>query len=238
MNKNRVRGKLKGYFFLLKLHNVLPFGFLKFVSQMGELSKWISRHKDTGFSDFYSPEFDYSKRYALYTYIIENELKNSAVEYLEFGVSKGVSFKWWADHVKDEKSRFYGFDTFTGLPEDWGSFRKGDMDNNNKIPELNDPRCKFYQGLFQQTLPDFLTDHSTGIRKIIHMDADLYTSTLFVLTSLSHILRNGDIIIFDEFNVPMHEFKAFSEWTKAFYIKYDVIGAVNNFYQVAIRILK
>jgi len=68
------------------------------------------------------------------------------------------------------------------------------------------------------------------------MDADLYTSTLFVLTSLSHILEKGDILIFDEFNVPMHEFKAFSEWTASYYIKYEVIGAVNNFYQVAIRI--
>jgi O-methyltransferase len=236
MNKNRIRGKLKGYFFLLKLHNVIPFGFLRFVSQMGELSKWISRHRDTGFSDFYSRKFDYSKRYDLYSFIIETEIKGSPVEYLEFGVSKGVSFRWWADHIKDEKSRFYGFDTFTGLPEDWGSFKKGDMDNSNEIPVLDDPRCKFFQGLFQQTLPPFLNDWSSRSRKIIHMDADLYTSTLFVLTSISHILQKGDIIIFDEFNVPMHEFKAFSEWTGSFYIKYSVIGAVNNFYQIAIRL--
>lgn len=236
MNKNRIRGKLKGFFFILKLHKVVPSRFLRFISQLGELSKWISLHRDIGFSDFYSNQFDYSKRYALYSYIIENEIRETSIEYLEFGVSKGVSIRWWADHIKDEKSRFYGFDTFTGLPEDWGSFKKGDMDNNNEIPDLNDSRCKFYQGLFQQTLPRFLTDWSAGTRKIIHMDADLYTSTLFVLTSLSHILKKGDIIIFDEFNVPMHEFKAFSEWTKSFYIKYQVIGAVNNFYQVAILI--
>jgi hypothetical protein len=73
--------------------------------------------------------------------------------------------------------------------------------------------------------------------KIIHMDADLYTSTLFVLTSVSPVLRKGDIIIFDEFNVPMHEFKAFSEWISSYYIKYEVIGAGNNFYQIAIRII-
>jgi hypothetical protein len=69
------------------------------------------------------------------------------------------------------------------------------------------------------------------------MDADLYTSTLFVLTSISPILNKGDIIIFDEFNVPMHEFKAFSEWIKAYYIQYEVIAAVNNYYQIAIQII-
>jgi hypothetical protein len=79
--------------------------------------------------------------------------------------------------------------------------------------------------------------YSPAQRKIIHMDADLYTSTLFVLTSISYILKKDDIIIFDEFNVPMHEFKAFSEWTRSFYINYKVIGAVNNFYQVAFKII-
>jgi hypothetical protein len=69
------------------------------------------------------------------------------------------------------------------------------------------------------------------------MDADLYTSTLFVLTTVSPYLRKGDIILFDEFNVPMHEFKAFSEWVKSYYINYQVIAAVNNFYQIAIRII-
>jgi O-methyltransferase len=237
MNINRVRGKLKGYFFIMRLHRILPFRYLRFISQMGELSDWINSHKKTGFSDYYSRKFDYSKRFLLYSHIIKKEIKNSSIDYLEFGVSKGVSFRWWAEHIKDENSRFYGFDTFTGLPEDWGNFRKGDMDNNNEVPDINDRRCKFFQGLFQQTLPQFLKSTPPGGRKIIHMDADLYTSTLFVLTSISSILQKDDIIIFDEFNVPMHEFKAFSEWVNAFYIKYEVIGAVNNFYQIAIRIL-
>jgi O-methyltransferase len=238
MNKNRVRGRLKGYFFIMKLHRILPFGLLKFLSHMSELSKWIDNNKNLGFSDFYSPKFDYSKRYLLYSYLIENVVGSNSIDFLEFGVSKGVSIRWWSEHIKDENSRFYGFDTFTGLPENWGSFRKGDMDNNNEIPVMNDTRCKFFQGLFQQTLPVFLKRYSTGVRKIIHMDADLYSSTLFVLTSISPILEKGDIIIFDEFNVPMHEFKAFSEWTSSYYIKYEVIGAVNNFYQIALRIEK
>jgi hypothetical protein len=34
----------------------------------------------------------------------------------------------------------------------------------------------------------------------------------------------------------MHEFKAFKEWSSAFYIKYKVLGGVNNFYQTAVVI--
>jgi hypothetical protein len=68
------------------------------------------------------------------------------------------------------------------------------------------------------------------------MDADIYSATLYVLTSLAPFLKKGDIIFFDEFNVPLHEFKAFSEWVSSFYINYEVLGAVNNFYQVAIKI--
>lgn len=238
MNKNRIRGKLKGYFFILRLHRLIPFKAIRFFSQLTELSVWISRQRNVGFSDFYSPKFDYSKRNSIYSYIIENVIKDAPVDYLEFGVSKGVSFRWWVENIRNENSRFFGFDTFTGLPEDWGSFRKGDMDNNNEIPEINDTRCKFFQGLFQQTLPGFLKTYSSAARKIIHMDADLYSSTLFVLTSVSPFLTEGDIIIFDEFNVPMHEFKAFSEWTSSFYVNYEVIAAVNNFYQIAILIKK
>lgn len=56
------------------------------------------------------------------------------------------------------------------------------------------------------------------------MDADLYSSTLYAFTMLSPIIQKDDIIIFDEFNVPLHEFKAFTEWTRSFYIDYEVLG--------------
>jgi len=236
MKKNRLRGKLKGYFFAMKLYRIVPHRLFGFVSMIGVLSKWISCQRNIKFNDFYTSGFDYAKRYDLYSYLIDNEALNGAIDFLEFGVSKGLSFKWWAEHITDKQAEFFGFDTFTGLPEDWGSFKKGDMDNKNEPPVMNDERCHFYQGLFQQTLPEFLKSYRSGKRKVIHMDADLYTSTLFVLTSLSPYLRKKDIILFDEFNVPKHEFKAFSEWTSSYYINYEVIGAVNNFYQVAIRI--
>ena len=154
-------------------------------------------------------------------------------DYLEFGVCQAHSFRWWISNCKNENNNFFGFDTFEGLPENWGAFSKGDMKAN--IPQVNDSRTAFHKGLFQETLPLFIqsTNFNSNKRKVIHMDADLFSSTLYVLTSLAPHLRKGDINIFDEFNVPNHEFLAYKIFTESFYINMRLIGAVNNFFQAA-----
>ncbi len=233
----RLRGKFKGYFFILSLHHIFSAKIFSFLGHLAGLSKWISKHKDIPYSDFYSHKFDYHKRLGMFNYLIENENLGKAIDYLEFGVSTGNSFRWWIENNKDSNSRFFGFDTFTGLPEAWGPFAQGSMGNNNEAPKIDDNRHQFFQGLFQQTLIPFLKTYKSNNPKVIHMDADLYTATLYVLTTITPYLKKGDIILFDEFNVPCHEYKAFTEWTEAFYINYEVLGAVNNYYQVSVRIL-
>ena len=233
---NRIR-KFKYYFFKYGIHHLLPGKKLKFLGHLSTLSKWISDHKDLAYTDFPSKNFVYNNRYGLYEFIINTELQNQSVDYLEFGVSTGNSFRWWVENYKNEDSRFYGFDTFTGLPEDWGPFKKGDMSNGNEPPVIDDNRHKFYQGLFQTTLYEFLETFQSDKKKVIHLDADLYTATLFVLTTLAPYLNKGDILLFDEFNVPNHEYKAFIEWVDSFYINYEVLGQVNNYYQVAMRLV-
>ena len=73
-------------------------------------------------------------------------------------------------------------------------------------------------------------------KKIIHLDADLFSSTLYALTSMAPIIKPGDILLFDEFNVPNHEFFAFKVFSESYYIKTKLIGAVNDYYQVALLI--
>jgi hypothetical protein len=132
-------------------------------------------------------------------------------------------------------ARFFGFDTFEGLPENWGTYRKGDM--NSLMPQFDDERVILVKGLFQETLPGFLKNHDERqYRKVIHLDADLFSSTLFVLTSIAPFFRTGDILFFDEFNVPNHEFLAFKVFTESYYIKIKLLGAVNNFSQAAFMI--
>ncbi len=231
----RIR-KIKRFFFGLGLHKFYPWNKMIFLGNLGKVSHWINAQEGLKFTDFPASKIDYGRRTELHDFIIETELQGAPIDYLEFGVSKGQSFRWWVDAIKDKDSRFYGFDTFTGLPEDWGPFKAGDMSNGNKPPEIDDDRHSFYQGVFQTTLFDFLDEYKSTRKKVIHLDADLYSATLFVLTTLSPYLKSGDILLFDEFNVPMHEFKAFTEWSESFYVKCTVLGEVNNFYQVAMRI--
>jgi hypothetical protein len=133
-------------------------------------------------------------------------------------------------------SRFYGFDTFEGLPEKWGNYTKGDFFSN--IPNITDSRLKFIKGLFQDTLNNFLKDSDLNKRLIIHLDADLFSSTLFVLTTLAPFFKKGDIILFDEFNVPNDEFSALEIFCRSYYINYELLSATKNFFQVGIKIIE
>ncbi len=236
--KNKIKRIRKFKYFLFKnrIHRLIPEKKLNFIGHLAKVSRWISEHRDMECSTFPVKKFDYNQRQKLYQFVIDNEIKGDEIDYFEFGVAKGHSFRWWVDSVKHESSSFYGFDTFTGLPEDWGGFKKGDMSNGNEPPKIDDSRHKFYQGIFQDTLCDFLESYQVRKKKVIHLDADLYSATLFVLASMTPYLKKGDILLFDEFNVPLHEFKAFTEWADSFYVKYSVIGEVNNYFQVAIRI--
>lgn len=226
---------LKRNFFRFKLHQIIPGKNFIFLGHLSELSRWIRQQKDIQFTDFPTSKFEYEKRYKLHQFVIDSQ-RLDEIDYLEFGVAAGSSFKWWVEKITNANSRFYGFDTFTGLPEDWGPFKKGAMSNGNKPPEIKGSRHQFYQGVFQKTLFDFLKSYQSNKRKVIHLDADLYSATLFVLTSITPYLNKGDILLFDEFNVPLHEYKAFKEWSESFYIDYRVLGEVNNFYQTAIVI--
>jgi O-methyltransferase len=220
-----------------KLHVLFePFsGLFMLAAYTSKMSKFLNRMKKPEFNDFYSFRYDYDRRTSLYEHVIRSE-KLETVTYLEFGVSQGHSLKWWLARIRDEKSRFFGFDTFTGLPEKWGLFGKGAMSVDGQPLDIADDRCELIKGLFQETLGDFLKKHDLSGRKVIHLDADMYSSTLFVLTRLAPVLKKDDILIFDEFTVPMHEFKAFTEFIHSYYISCEMIGAVNNYFQVAFRI--
>jgi hypothetical protein len=173
----------------------------------------------------------------LYEAISKTEnLSEASIDYFEFGVCGGISFKWWLEHNKNADSKFYGFDTFEGLPEDFGPFGKGSMAVALESLNINDPRASFYKGLFQDTLVPFLDQYKSERKKLIHLDADLFSATLFSLSQLYRFLNDGDILLFDEFAVPKHEFMAFKIFTESFYVNYEVIGAANNYLFLAIKI--
>ncbi len=224
-----------------RLHGIAePFtGVMLNAVYMSKLSKWRKNTKVTGYNDWYQSRWDYNRRLKLYEAVSQQEgLQNEAIDYFEFGVCGGHSFKWWLEHNKNAASEFYGFDTFEGLPEDFGPFAKGSMAVALESLNINDPRAGFYKGLFQDTLIPFLEKYENGKRKLIHLDADLFSATIFSLSQLYRFLNDGDILLFDEFAVPKHEFMAFKIFTESFYVNYEVIGAANNYLFLALKIRK
>jgi hypothetical protein len=226
--------KWNGHILVKPFENVFLNG-----AYMSAMSHWRKKHPVTGYNDFYQRKWDYNRRYNLYEAVSKGEgLGISAIDYFEFGVGGGHSFQWWLQNNKNQESRFFGFDTFEGLPETWGAFEKGSMAVQLESLDITDSRANFYKGLFQQTLVPFLEIYDAKNQKLIHLDSDLFSSTIFTLSQLYRFLKNGDILLFDEFAVPQHEFLAFKIFTESFYVKYEVIGAANNYLFTAIKIKK
>lgn len=226
-------------FVYLRLHIIFNFlsGLFLNLFYLTKFSKWISKNQKIAYNDFPS-KWNYTKRYPMYKWVLEKEnLVETPINYIEFGVAEGESFRWFVNQNVSLDSKFHGFDTFTGLPEDFGVYKKGKFNTNNAVPRIADSRVKFYQGLFQQTVPGFLTALNNEHRNIIMMDADLYSATLYALTAIAPFLKKDDIVFFDEFAVPTHEFKAFHDFVQSYYINLELIAAANNYYFAAFKVV-
>lgn len=68
---------------------------------------------------------------------------------------------------------------------------------------------------------------------MIHIDADLYSSTKFVLETLRESTVSDTLIIFDEFCDRLHEMKAFDEFIHATGMSFRFAGGTTNLEQVA-----
>jgi hypothetical protein len=201
---------------------------------LSRLSRWLNKHPCQEFND---SKFT---RYDLYQLVYEKERLEGGIDYLEFGVAGGDSLKWWIGKNKDPRSRFIGFDTFRGLPEDWDKVPKGTFTTHGELPEIQDKRCSYQVGLFQDTLFDFLEKNTLDRKTIVHIDCDVFSSALFVLTALAPRLKKGDIVIFDELGSirhPAHEFRAFYNLVSSYRFRYRLIGACNSYYHVAMRLV-
>lgn len=141
---------------------------------------------------------------------------NSTGLLLEFGVAHGSSATLAGGILKklsNPKRQYYGFDTFTGLPEAWGQFAKGAFayDPNGGLPPVPD-NVPLIKGLFSDTLGPFLEDHS-GPAAFINIDCDLYTGARGILKDLRSRVIPGTILHFHELNQPeSQELRALKEW--------------------------
>jgi predicted O-methyltransferase YrrM len=156
--------------------------------------------------------------------------------YLEFGVGRGKSMRWIAPRVA---GTVHGFDSFEGIPEHWNGNPIGAF-AQKKLPKVP-ANVEFHVGLFGDTLPEFMKNHPGPIA-FLHVDCDLYTSTVTIFEHLGPRLQPGAIVLFDEYynfhRWRQHEFKAFQEFVERSGVRYEYIGFSVTGQQVVTRILE
>lgn len=166
--------------------------------------------------------------------IILSEAADKRVLYLEFGVFEGAATKWWAERLKHPDTRLIGFDTFDGLPETWNDdYQKGHFSVGGDLPRIDDSRVSFERGLFSDTLPHVtLPEHDL---LVLNLDADLYSSTKYVLDTLVDRIPVGSYLYFDEFNDADHELRALNEFMKETGWRFELLGVTNTLKHAVFR---
>lgn len=157
--------------------------------------------------------------------------------YLEFGAKRGHSLREIAAMTEHT---VHGFDSFQGLPEDWGgtSLRQGKFRVKGGLVRLP-ANTAIHPGWFEESLPPFVAAHRDPVA-YMHVDCDLYSSTKTVFHHLADRIVPGTVIVFDEyFNYPnwqRHEFRAFQEFVADHGLAYEYLGFLSHAGVVSVKI--
>lgn len=189
--------------------------------------------------DFPVFDYKYNKRKLLYTFSHDAIVRDAPIDFFEFGVFSGESFRHWMDVNTHPESRFFGFDSFEGLPEDWhsGNKAKGHFSTNGVTPDIDDPRGTFIKGFFNESLRPFLETYEPKNRMVMHVDADLCSSSLFAMMTMDPFIKRGTLIVFDDFG-PADEFAALYHYGKACGREWKVVAARKDLLKLSIVITK
>lgn len=157
---------------------------------------------------------------------------------LEFGVASGRTLNHFARLLPTKT--VYGFDGFAGLPENWTSRMPKGFFARSNLPRVR-TNCQLVVGWFNETLPGFVQQHTEPVA-LLHVDCDLYSSTVTILENLKNQIVPGTVIVFDEYmNYPgwqQDEFRAWQEFVADHRVKYEYIGRVSRHQKVAVRVLE
>jgi tetratricopeptide (TPR) repeat protein len=157
--------------------------------------------------------------------VLAHAMKNVSTDglFLEFGVRFGTSIRFLASLTGNQ---FHGFDSFEGIPEDWGHEQKGKYSTYGKLPSVP-TNVSLHTGWFSDTLPGFLKTNKGNVA-FANIDSDLYSSAKDILESVGPRIQSGTILVFDEYiNYPTwrdDEFKAFQEYVSETGTKYEYLA--------------
>jgi hypothetical protein len=200
-----------------------------------ELVDFVRAHACAGFTD----------RANLYRHVCHAASAGGPLNVIELGVWRGDSLRDWMAAARHPDSRFYGLDTFDGLPAPWqhvlGKSPKGTFSAGGRLPDIVDARVTFRKGLIQNELKPLLREADFAAAPlVVHFDADLYSTTLFGLTVLDAVLApavRSYVGVFDEFSSANDEFRAFRDYAGAYLRDFRALGHVGASYdKLAIEI--
>jgi len=143
-----------------------------------------------------------SKSYMAYQFA--RQARNLPGDMAEMGVFMGSTAKLIALAASDTKKKIHLFDTFEGLPDPVKPIdihNKGEFNVDfNKVKDFfkDCPNVVFHKGLFPKT--------TAGLENVkysfVHVDGDLYQSTLDSLEYFYPRMVPGGVILFDDYNWP------------------------------------
>ena len=179
----------------------------------------------------------YFHKWAFFDAVVEQSV--SSRPFYEFGVWRGASFRYLIRTFR----KGFGFDTFTGLPEDWhvgnGKYEKaGAYSSNGQIPKIEGG--EFIAGKFEDTLPSFFST-PRPLASVMNFDADLYSSTICALNHSKSVMDKDTVLVFDEFmaheNWEQNEFKALNDFVAENMFSYEVLAVSFFTKQVAVKLV-
>ena len=155
----------------------------------------------------------------------------------EFGVRNGHSINLISRLYPNHE--IFGFDSFEGIPDDWGDEPAGSYTVGGVLPKVLD-NVKLIHGWFDKTLPVFAKTLTKPLA-LLNIDCDIYSSTKTIFDVLGAHIGVGTVIVFDEYinNKTWRddEFKAFQEWVSANNVNYEYLVVSFFTKQVAVKIL-
>jgi hypothetical protein len=136
-------------------------------------------------------------------------------DYLEFGVFKGASLlhaQKLADRMDLNGMKFFGFDSFEGLPEEPGQVRQVFYKGQYECAEdsvrrwlsqggVDWTRMALVPGFYDRSLtPDRKAELGLSRCAVAMLDCDIYSSTRVALSWIDDVLVPGSIVILDDWD--------------------------------------
>jgi hypothetical protein len=183
-----------------------------------EIGRWMRAHG-------YPTSERYARRERLFD-MVGAQVGDKQALYMEFGVHKGEATRYWSKLLRNPNSKLHGFDSFEGLPESYNEFPPGQFSLRGTVPQVDDDRVQFFKGWFSETLADYeMPPHEV---LILNLDADLYSSTIFVLKTLRKEIVAGTYLYFDEIYDRSHELRAFDDFLRETGMRFRLLGATTT----------